>query len=319
MRWQLPPLNPLRCFEAAARHGSITNAALELHVTQAAVSKQIRALEIALRQRLFVRLHREIRLTSAGEEYFSTITRLFGELDGATRSITSRRERVRVRFMGYNTFNLRWLIPRLADFYSHYPHIEIEVSDNLEPIDFSRHRVDCAVRTGRGEWSDCTSVLVAPIEFKPICKPLGPTDPPLDQIEDLRHHTLIMSATRSNVWDHWLKIVACTQIEPAGWLTFDHGGYCYQAAVEGVGVAIGEPIFVDADIKAGRLYYPFQQSYQDNISYYFLPPTGSDKPGVREFGEWLVRRAKSDVTAALVQSNIGSFSGTVAAFSADSI
>ncbi|HEY4198968.1 MAG TPA: LysR substrate-binding domain-containing protein [Devosiaceae bacterium] len=291
MRWQLPPLNPLKAFEAAARHGSITEAAEELNVTQAAVSRQIRTLELMLKQKLFLRLHRQIRLTTAGEEYFGVVTHLFSELDAATRAVLSHRERVRIRFMGYHTFNLRWLIPRLAEFYAQYPHIEIDIAASVGPIDFTRHDVDCAIRTGRGEWEDCEYHFVAPIEFRPVCRPLGPADPPLATVDDLARHTLIKSLTRGEVWGRWLKAVGHSDLQPMAWLTFDHGGYCYQAAVEGVGVALGEDVFVKSDIKAGRLYYPFATAYCDTNSYYFLQPRHVDKPGVREFGSWIAARA----------------------------
>jgi LysR family glycine cleavage system transcriptional activator len=291
MRWQLPPLNPLKAFEAAARHGSITAAAEELNVTQAAVSRQVRTLERALKQRLFLRLHRQIRLTPSGEAYFLIVSGLFEQLDAATRSLFAPRARASIRFMGYHTFNLRWLIPRLTEFYRQYPHIEIDAATSLGAIDFGRHDVDCAIRTGHGEWEDVESLFVAPIEFRPVCRPPRPGEPPLATIADLAQHTLIRSVTRAEVWNHWLKVAGCPDLKPAGWLTFDHGGYCYEAAVEGLGIAIGESVFVAADIKAGRLTYPFPQVYRDSLSYYFLRPHGVAKPGVQEFGNWIAAEA----------------------------
>jgi LysR family glycine cleavage system transcriptional activator len=297
VRWQLPPLNPLRAFEAAARHSSITLAAEELNVTQSAVSRQIRALEVSMRQPLFVRLHREIRLTAAGEEYFDVVTRLLEQLDTATRRVLSNRERLRIRFMGYHTFNLRWLIPRLADFYARYPHIEIDAHTSVGPVDFNRHEVDCAIRTGRGEWDDCEHRFIAPIEFSPVCRPPRPNEYALQSVVDLSRRTLIRSSTRSEVWTRWLRQVGYPELEPTAWLTFDHGGYCYQAAVEGVGIAIGERVFVADDIKAGRLIYPFKNVYRDPLSYYFLKPRWIEKPGVAEFGSWIAEQASASMAS----------------------
>jgi LysR family transcriptional regulator, glycine cleavage system transcriptional activator len=301
MRWQLPPLNALKAFEAAARHRSITKAALELNVTQAAVSKQIRSLERYLHQHVFIRLHREIQLTEVGTRYHSTITQLFSELDKSTRAIISHRDRVRIRFTGYHTFNLRWLIPRLSDFYNRYPHIEIDISAELGVVDFDRNDADCAVRTGQGEWLDCRSQYLAPIFFTPVSKLPGPPGLSLANIEDLSQHTLIVSSTRAEVWRNWLTLVGHPDLEPAHWLSFDHGSFCYQAAIEGVGIAIGESVFVDPDVKANRLWYPFPEVYKDRNAYYFLRPHHNDKPGLKEFEDWMVHRAETDMAASIIR------------------
>lgn len=284
-------MNALRAFESAARLESMSGAADELHVTQSAVSKQIKTLEDWLGEPLFERLHREIKLTAKGRRYFETITALLSQLDEVTRALAKPQERVTVRFVGYQSFNMRWLIPRLASFYAEYPHVQVEISAENGPVDLRRGQVDCAIRTGaHDDWPGFQATPVAPIVFRPVSRPLRTGDPALDNIADLRRHVLIVSRTRADVWRKWLQAAGLTQLEPAGWVVFDHGSYCYQAALEGVGVALAETILVEEDIRSGRLFYPFLLDYRDALSYYFLHPSGA-KPGVREFGDWLVRQA----------------------------
>lgn len=293
----LPPMGALKAFESAARLGSMIDAADELHVTQSAISKQIRTLEDWLGEKLFERLHREIKLTPKGQLYFQRISRPFMELDEATRQTRSRQEKATVRFCGYQTLNMRWLIPRLTDFHARYPDIQVEISASMESVDFRRNHVDCAIRTSTdGDFPGCESTYFAPIEFRPVARPLRPGDPPLDTISDLTRHVLIVSETRAEMWPRWLSSAGAGLLEPNGWLVFDHGSFCYQAALEGAGVALGETVMVESDIAAGRLFYPFLQKHRDELSYYFIYPTGGRRSGVREFAEWLVRHRPCDST-----------------------
>jgi LysR family glycine cleavage system transcriptional activator len=119
---------------------SMLRAAEELHVTQSAVSKQIKTLEDWLGERLFERLHREITLTPTGQTYFEKITGPFSELEAATPSTARRHEKTTIRFCGYHTFNMRWLIPKLADFHAKHSHIQVEISAAMDMIDFKRIR-----------------------------------------------------------------------------------------------------------------------------------------------------------------------------------
>ncbi len=285
-------MNALRAFESAARLESMSEAADELHVTQSAVSKQVKTLEDWLGEPLFERLHREIRLTAKGRSYFEKITELLSQLDEVTRALAKPQERITVRFLGYQSFNMRWLIPRLASFYAEHPHIQVDISAENGPVDLRRSQADCAIRTGTGDdWPGFHAAHVAPIVFRPVSRPLRTGDPALDTVADLGRHVLIVSRTRSDIWLKWLQAAGRAQLEPAGWLVFDHGSYCYQAALEGVGVALAETLLVEEDIRLGRLFYPFLLNYQDDLSYYFVYPNAGAKPGVREFGEWLVRQA----------------------------
>src|SRR5690606_33630468 len=149
---RLPPLGPMRAFEAAGRLGSIRRAADELHVTPAAVSRQVKALEDYLGVKLFSRGHRAITLTPVGKRYLAEISAHLAAIPQATaKRIASRRRKV-LNILAYTTFARRWLIPRLSSFHASHPEVEVRLTTSLDWVDFDREDVDAAIRLGSGTW-----------------------------------------------------------------------------------------------------------------------------------------------------------------------
>jgi LysR family glycine cleavage system transcriptional activator len=132
----IPPLNPLRTFEAAARLSSLTHAAEELNVSQVAVSRQVKVLEDYLGVVLFKRLHRGIELTEEGRQLYEGVTRAFIEIGNAARRVSRRGRRDILAIQSYTTFSQRWLIPRLTQFHETFPRIEVRLSSSIAPVDF---------------------------------------------------------------------------------------------------------------------------------------------------------------------------------------
>ncbi len=295
MKRYLPPLNPLKAFEAAARLSSMSLAAAELNVTQAAISKQVKTLELFLRRKLFLRLAREIRLTESGERYFRAITRSFDDLDAATRELGHSDSRKVVRFNGYYGFNMHWLLPKLTDFRASHPEIEIHLAtSSTEEVDFSRNAVDCAVRTGKGEWKNCDFEFIAPVEFSPVCGPRTQKMSPLRDPSDLSQCTLISSVGSPSMWGKWLELVGECDVDPTSGLELDNAALCYQAAMQDLGVAIADRLLVSDHIKAERLFHPFTEVYRDPRSYYFLTKRCHESSGLAVFRAWLTSRLKTN-------------------------
>ncbi|MBM6596288.1 LysR substrate-binding domain-containing protein [Microvirga pudoricolor] len=290
----LPPLNALRAFEASARLSSMSRAAAELHVTQAAVSKQIRTLEEALNLRLFARLPRLIQLTEDGERYFQVVTRVLDQLENGTRELSSPASRPVVRFSGYYGFNMHWLLPKLAEFKAQHPRIEVQlITTSSESVDFRRNEFDCAFRTGHGEWSDCNAELIAPIKFRPACSPTIKAK--IQRPRDLLNQTLILSRGSPNVWKKWLDLVGLTDADAKSVLELDNAALAYQAAVQGVGIAIVDCLVVKDHVESGRLIYPFPQVYSDPRSYYFLWREQAKSASLIIFREWLFKSVEKDL------------------------
>ena len=295
MKRRLPPLNSLRSFEAAARLSSMSLAAAELNVTQAAVSKQVKTLELSLGKTLFWRLPREIRLTEEGEQYFQAINRILDELDSTTRNLGAGPKRHVVRFLGYYGFNMHWLIPHLPEFLAEHSDIEVKVVTSLgEHVDFSRNAVDCAVRNGRGDWTDCDFTPIVPLTFRPVCRPDMQERHPLRYPADLVERTLLHQLSDPDLWPKWLAHLAETGVDLESGLQFENAALCTQAALQGLGVAMADCLLVSDYIKAGLLCYPFEQVYRDPRSYYFLCPRGRVRPGVHVFRNWLMERLRED-------------------------
>jgi LysR family glycine cleavage system transcriptional activator len=290
--WRLPPLNPLRAFEAAARAGGMTPAAAELGVTQVAVTRQVARLERALRVRLFDRAGRRLRLTPAGEALFMAATRCFRDLQEAAEHVSVAAEgRQVLRVVGYANFTLRWLIPRLGDFQARHPGIDLELTSSLEPVDFARSGFDAAIRSGAGAWPNRDCLPLAPIVLAPVCSPALARRLGLAAPADLRRATLLHTAARPQDWARWLDGAGAPGVDPRGGIWFDNGGLAYQAAIEGVGVAMAQRVLVEEDLRRGRLVTPFSRSVETGEGYYFVAPPDRRPPKLLAFRAWLAEVA----------------------------
>jgi LysR family glycine cleavage system transcriptional activator len=291
MARRLPPLNPLRNFEAAARHRSLTLAAGELNVTQVAVSRQVRALEKFLEVRLFDRKHRAITLTREGARLLPALTRAFDLIAETTSQINRRGRRDLLCIQAYTTFAQRWLIPLLSQF--HYAHPEIEVrltSSSLAP-DFNQHDIDAAIQSGDGDWPDLEVNWLAPLDLVPVCSPsLLAGAPKLRQPADLRRQTLLHSLARPNDWSAWLTAAGVKGIDTHRGLKFESSALAYEAAIQGTGVAIGLRVLLVNDLRNGILVAPFPLIHRIAGGYYLVRPKGRrGSKAFKTFQAWLLR------------------------------
>jgi len=189
---KLPPLNALRAFEAAARALSFKRAAEELHVTQAAVSHQVRALEAQLGLELFVRKHRALELTPAGARYLPALSEAFDRLDDATLALRARPRTSRLVLSVVPSFAANWLVPRLGGFRARHSGIDLVVLSSSELVDFTRDAVDVGIRFGPGAWPRVRADLLFGEEYLAVVSPkLARGKRALRKPDDLRRHTLL--------------------------------------------------------------------------------------------------------------------------------
>jgi LysR family glycine cleavage system transcriptional activator len=289
----LPSLNGLRAFEAAARHMSFTRAAAELNVTQTAISHQIRRLEEQLGTKLFVRRNRALSLTREAREYLPSIRSAFEDLRQATARLR-RPEREGVLTVSTTaSLATKWLVSRVAAFQDAHPGIAVRISTSAHLVDFQREEVDVAVRYGRGNWPGLRAEWLMAERLFPVCSPALLAAKPLREPTDLADHTLLHTSVSREDWQLWLTAAGLPlSIAARRGLTFDQGFMAVQAAVEGLGVALGRTRLVEADLAAGRLVAPFDIALPQDAGYYVVSPVATaESAKVALFRRWLIASA----------------------------
>ncbi len=294
MRYRLPPLNALRVFEAAARHLSFTRAGDELCVSQGAISRHITILESHLGTKLFDRLHREVRLTEAGLRYLESVQRAFEIIDGETRRISPRNEDQSLRVKLLPTFAMRWLIPRLAAFTALHPQITVLINTSHKLADFDRGDLDASVEYGLGAWKGLAADPLFSVALVPVCSPkLADGSPPPSRPEDLSRYVLLHSMQRPELWAQWLQASGVSGIATDVGARFQNSGLVYQAAMDGMGVAITEAAYVRDDVEAGRLVAPFRHVVYQAEGYYLVYPPGKLRlERFAAFRSWILEQAQ---------------------------
>ncbi|MGO4280431.1 MULTISPECIES: transcriptional regulator GcvA [Cupriavidus] len=291
MKRVLPPLNALRAFEAAGRLGSFKEAAAALHVTHGAVSQQVRLLEEWLGAALFERHNRRVTLTPAAKAYLAEIGPLFEQLAQATARYgvpgpVSRTLSVNAPA----TFTLRWLVPRLAKFRAEHPDVEIKVETSNGPLESLKDDHDLIIRGGPDTFYGYAMRPFLTEERLPVCSPALLQRQPLGVPGDLRHHTLLHTSSLPRLWPDWLASAQIPGLSPAATLTFDHFFLTLQAAIDGIGIAMGPTSLVSDDLAAGRLVAPFAGPRLPSRSYCaYVPDEKRGDELVGLFQSWLER------------------------------
>ncbi|GAA4343476.1 transcriptional regulator GcvA [Pigmentiphaga soli] len=302
MARRIPPLNPLRVFEVVARTQNLTTAAQELHVTQSAVSRQITVLESYLEKKLFRRGRRGMTLTRQGAMYAEQIIPAFEEIARASESLDKSDSSVRVRTP--TTFAAKWLIPHLPDFQRQHPKIQVHVINALPDVDFEYDRdpVDISVVQGDGRWPKAHAEFVFEDRIEPVCSPdyLARYGADPDRPETLLGHRLLVSRNRRRDWDDWL---AATGL--AHWaadterMTFSISVLTWQAAIEGLGIAIGQLPHLGRDFASGALLRPFGRPVARRTAHYVVSaPANRQTRAARVFHEWMVDVIAAELSAA---------------------
>jgi LysR family glycine cleavage system transcriptional activator len=296
MTARLPSLNGLRAFEAAARHLSFTQAAAELNVTQTAISHQIRRLEEELGIRLFIRKNRALALTPKARDYLPGVRAAFNDLRLATDQLLRKDDDHVLTVSTLASLAAKWLLPRLTAFQEAHPGIDVRITTSTALVDFRGGDVDAAIRYGRGNWQGLRAEWLMADDFFPVCSPaLLNGKRPLKCPEDLREHMLLHTSTNSDDWRQWLTAAGLpSDISKQPGITFDLILMTVQAAIDGIGVAMGRTSYVQDDIAKGRLVVPFKIALPVDAGFYLVSPEGvAEPPKLRAFRQWLIASAKN--------------------------
>ncbi len=296
LKKQLPPLSSLLPFEATARLGSITQAADELGLTQAAISRQIKALEDNLGVSLFERRNRAIFLSEEGREFEKIVAEAMGSIATHATHLRGQSVKNEVVLLSQLCESFYWLMPSLSTFYQHHPNIRVRVSATTTPISQTTERFDLAVQTSSRQSGRHALVFTASDEIFPVCSPnyLADKKLPLSLDELASHHLLHHNIEPQEwmEWNDWLKHVAPDiKINSKG-SAYESYLLVIQAAIEGHGIALGWRRTTENLLKAGSLVRPCQESVYlpEGLSIYqhaYSATNGETRPEVEALLDWL--------------------------------
>jgi len=287
-----PYLNGLHTFEAAARHGSFTLAAEELHVTQAAVSQQVRLLEKRLGFALFQRRANELELTDQGRALRPGLTDAFNSIERLTDQVTAMRPGPVLVAGVAPAFALNWLIPRLPGFNRKHPEVEFRMATGGARLPL-RDDWTCSVRRGQlGDWPGYITEELFPATLVPVCTPAIAKG--LRHPRDLRRATLIVVSHLRAQWMWWFEAAGLSApVQAAGEVVFENSPMAIKAVLDGVGVAVAQLPYISDALATGRLVAPFPVVRRKYESWYLAyRPVRQADPALLLFRDWLHHEAE---------------------------
>ena len=286
---RLPSLNALRAFEATARHGSLSRAAGELHVTHSAVSHQIKALEAELGVPLLRRAGRGVAVTAVGQQLEAALGDAFARMARAVRLARQGDRGAALNVSVEPSFAVRWLVLRLGRFHAAHPEIDLRLAATGTLADFVRDGVDVAIRYGRGEWPGLRVQHLLTISGFPVCSPgLLAAGRVLQEPADLARHTLLHEDDGA-YWRQWLAAAGVPEVDASRGLRFDDTHLALAAAEAGQGVALGDEALAAAALAEGRLVRLFRTEVATDKAYWLVhPPEAATQPKVAAFRDWLL-------------------------------
>ena len=296
----LPPLDYLLAFEAAAQHGSFARAGRLLNISETSISRKVRLLEQHYDVPLFVRGHRSVTLTPQGHSLLVPVQQAMNQLRNTSQDMLSKHQRNTVTVSATNSVAALWLMPRLARFNRANPRIRITLIASDDDGECLADTVDLAILRGEGHWPCFQASQLFGETVFPVCSPdYLEAHPELDCAAALPRHDLIEVANQHTEWMNWRT-----------WLTQNHVNYdlthdtgsriqlntyplAVQAAVDGLGVALGWAHLVDRQLEAGSLVRPLGDTcLRTKSGYHLLRPTEQQAFPERQIVEdWLLQES----------------------------
>lgn len=297
----LPALDLLKAFEAAARHLSFTKAGTDLFLSQSAVSRQIQQLEEQLGVKLFTRRTRALLLTDAGQRYYRDVAQTLQQLRDATARLTAPAAGMTVTITTTVTFASLWLVPRLADLQEQHPGVTVHLAADNALHDLERERLDLSIRYAPRRLAGRGAARLFGERVVPVCSPRLLARRRPDKPEDLRTFVLLHfedpgQATPWISWDAWFAVMKVKPVSPSGGLRFSHYDQLVRAAINGQGIALGRRPLIDGLLQDGTLVMPlrgprFATNAADRAYWLVVSRTAAARPEVQTFARWLREQA----------------------------
>lgn len=287
----LPSLTALSAFEAAARHGSFKAAAAEMNVTPPAISRQVRELESELDSALFLRRHRQVELTTEGHQLYESVRHAFDAMSNTARTIRSPNA-LQVRVGSTNAVASFWLIPRLGDFWRRYPDVDFHHVISDQSINLEATKTDLAIRFGRGEWKGLDSRTLYTDRIYPVCSPaFAETLMASPDAEQLASCSLLdLSDVREEgwlTWHDWFSGIGA-DVKPRRQRFFNSYVVAVQAAMDGLGIALGWHSLVSGAVASGKLVAVSDYIVEAPGAFHLITPKGAAlSNGALHFIDWI--------------------------------
>ncbi|MFO1265873.1 MAG: LysR substrate-binding domain-containing protein [Rubrivivax sp.] len=290
----------LRAFEAVARHLNFRAAAEQWHLTQPAVSRQIKTLEDELGAALFVRGTRKVETTGAGTVLLQVVSPFLDQLDATVRQLRSRERRAPVAVTTFPSFASLWLLPRLAAFQQAQPDIDIRISAADAMAGFDDPEIDLALRYCLPKDAPAGSTLMFGEVLTPVASPALLARERLKTPADLARHTLLEEDDQRPsaaylTWHHWLREKAPPRLAPRGWMYLNYTYQQIQAALAGQGVALARMALVSEPLARGDLVEPFGAAGRltSPFAYWLVRwPARRERAPLAAFERWLLHEAE---------------------------
>ncbi|WP_274628741.1 LysR substrate-binding domain-containing protein [Arvimicrobium flavum] len=290
------PLTALRSFEAAGRLSSFSRAAEELFVSQAAISRQIRALETLIDQQLFERLHRRVELTDAGRRLLDQLIRSFDDIDQRLSEIMSAPAQHLLKVSVEPFFAAGWLLPHLVQFRAKRPDIDVLVDVNGRLVEFRSREAELAIRfsAANTSWPRVQAQHLIDGTHTPLLsRALLASGPELRRPADLLNYTLLHDDNR-NAWPLWFKAAGVTNPPTGRGPLFPDGALGVQAAILGHGVVLGDLVVNSQDLRSKRLVKPFTVAVRYGAYWLVAPDFANLSEPARAFADWLCQEIKTE-------------------------
>ncbi len=295
MKIKLQSLSGFHAFESAARHLSFTKAGEELHVTQAAVSQQIKQLENQLGFKLFKRMTRKIVLTTEGKRLAETVRQSLTNIADTIEDILEEEKGGTVTISTITSFAMKWLIPRMGRFREKHPDVQLNIHTDDKIVDLNEYNVDLAIRNGIGIYPNLDVTLMMREEVFPVCSPDLIKGKKKLEIKDIYEYELLEDEVQWEIgvefsdWNIWLNAVGIDDIDTHGGTSFSNSVMALQAAVDGHGIAMCRTSLAADDLTTGRLVKPFDVSVETPNAYYIVClKEKAGKTRIKKVKQWLL-------------------------------
>jgi LysR family glycine cleavage system transcriptional activator len=300
MRRKIPSSNTLLCFDAAARHRSLTRAAVELSLTQSAVSRQILALEEYLGTALFKRTRHGMELTPVGADYAARVAQRLGAMEQDTLDIMgASAPGGDVHLASVPTFAAQWLIPRLGDFAQLHPGITVHIETRTRPFLFADTALDAAIYAGTPEqlqrWAGTQCLHLLDEEVVVVCHPRLLGKRKTLPAETLAGMPLLQQSTRPDAWSQWFAQAQVAAPRALSGPRYEQFSMTVAAAAQGLGLALVPRLLIEPELARGELVIAHPLALASQRAYYLVRPQGTQPSAaaLEQFAQWLAQAAQA--------------------------
>jgi LysR family glycine cleavage system transcriptional activator len=285
----IPDIDILQTFECAARHGSFTQAAKELSLTQSAVSRQMSELEGQIGVLLFERVRQRVVLSEAGQKFLPEVRHLLGLTEETMlRAMAASQSASSLSIATLPTFGSRWLMPRLPDFVRRHPELALSVASRSRPFDFEEEPFDLAIHYGQPVWAHATCTYLCSELIVPVGSPELCAASPIKVPADLAESPLLHISTRPKSWASWFEAAQVGVVSPYKGHRFEHFSMVIEAALAALGFALLPRYLIEQELASRRLIVLFDQPLQTENSYYLVVPDHKkENPLMQSFVAWI--------------------------------